>query len=76
MAASSQRDLDIIDQHIAEAEERIGRQTDLVEELRRDHQGTVAEEAAQLLSTMVDALEEMKEHRRIIIEKLNPPKPP
>ena len=75
MAASSQRDLDIVNQHIAEAEERIGRQTDLVEELRKDHPGTVAEEEAeQLLSTMVDALEEMKEHRRIIIEKLDPTK--
>ena len=73
---ASQRDLGITDQHIAEAEEPIGRQTDLVEELRRDHQGTVAEEAQQLLSTMVDALEEMKERRRIIIEQLNPPKPP
>jgi hypothetical protein len=74
-AGSSQRDLDIVDQHIAEVEERIGRQTDIVEELRKDHPGTVAEEAQQLLSPMADALEETKEHRRIIIEKLNPPKP-
>ena len=73
MAAPSRRDLDLVDRHIAEAEERIGRQTDLVEQLRRDHHGTVAEEAAQLLSTMIDALEEMKEHRRLIIEKLDPP---
>jgi hypothetical protein len=29
---------------------------------------TIAEEAEQLLSKMIDALEEMKEHRRVIIE--------
>src|SRR5262245_37482294 len=50
---ASQRDLDRIDRHIAEAEERIHRQTELVEELRRDHPGIVAEEAQQLLSITI-----------------------
>jgi septal ring factor EnvC (AmiA/AmiB activator) len=69
--AASQRDLDIIDQHIAEAEARIGRQRELVDELCRDHPGgVVAEEAKQLLSKMLDALKEMKEHRRLIVENL------
>jgi archaellum component FlaC len=73
---ASQRDLDRIDQYIAEAEKRIRRQTELVEELSRDHAGTVAEEAQQLLSMMVDGLEELKESRRVILEQLKLPKPP
>ena len=69
--ADSQSDLRVIEKHIAEAESQIGRQRELVEELRRTHPGgTVAEEADQLLSKMVDAVEEMKEHRRVIIEDL------
>ncbi len=65
---ASQRDLDTIDRHIAEAEEEIRRQRELVEQLRTSGRSTIAEEAEQLLSKMIDALEEMKEHRRMIIE--------
>jgi hypothetical protein len=68
--AASQHDLDFIDQHIVEAEARIRRQRDLVEELRRHHPGRVAKESEQSLSKMLDALEEMKERRRVIIEDL------
>jgi ferritin-like metal-binding protein YciE len=65
---ASQRDLDTIDRHIAEAEEEIRRQRELVEQLRTGGRSMIAEEAEQLLSKMNDALEEMKEHRRVIIE--------
>jgi len=66
----SQRDLDTIDQHIAEAEEQIRRQREVVEESRTGDRGTIAGEAEQLLSNMRDALEELKEHRRVVIEDL------
>jgi predicted transcriptional regulator len=65
---ASQRDLDTIDRHIADAEEEIRRQRELVEQLRTGGRSMIAEEAEQLLSKMNDALEEMKEHRRVIIE--------
>jgi hypothetical protein len=39
-----------------------------VEQLRTGGRSMIAEEAEQLLSKMNDALEEMKEHRRVIIE--------
>ena len=65
---ASQRDLDTIDRHIAEAEEEIRRQREQVEELRVGGRSTIAEEAEQLLSKMIDALEELKEHRRVIIK--------
>ena len=68
MTAASQRDLDTIDRHIAEAEAEIRRQREQVEELRTGGHGMIAEEAEQLLSKMIDALEELKEHRRLIIE--------
>jgi hypothetical protein len=71
LIVASQRDLDLVDEHIAEADERIGRQRDLVEELHRDYPGgSVVQEGEQLLSKMIDGLEEMKEHRRVIIEDL------
>ena len=60
-------DLKTIDRHIAEAEEEIRRQRKLVDDLCASGSNTIAEEAEQLLSTMIDALEEMKEHRRVII---------
>lgn len=66
---ASQRDLDTMDRHIAEAEEEIRRQSELVEELRTGGRSMIAGEAEQLLSKMIDALEEMKEHRRVIIER-------
>jgi hypothetical protein len=65
---ASQRDLKTIDRHIAEAEEEIRRQRGLVNDMRAGGSNTIAEEAEQLLSKMIDALEEMKEHRRVIIE--------
>ncbi len=65
---ASQRDFDTIDRHIAEAEEEIRRQRKLVDDMRAGGGNTIAEEAEQLLSRMIDALEEMKEHRRAIIE--------
>ena len=65
---ASQRDLATMDRHIAEAEEEIRRQRELVEKLCMSGRNTIAEEAEQLLSKMIDALEEMKEHRRVIIE--------
>jgi hypothetical protein len=64
------RDLKTIDRHIAEAEEEICRQRGIVNDLRAGGSNTIAEEAEQLLSKMIDALEEMKEHRRVIIENL------
>ena len=64
----TQRDLDTMDRHIAEAEEEIRHQRKLVDEMRAGGGNTIAEEAEQLLSKMIDALEEMKEHRRVIIE--------
>jgi hypothetical protein len=70
---ASQRDLKTIDRHIAEAEEEIRRQCGLVNDMRAGGSNTlqyIAEEAEQLLSKMTDALEEMKEHRRVIIENL------
>jgi len=63
-------DLDTVDRHIAEAEEEIRRQRGLVNEMRASGGNPIAEEAEQLLSKMTDALEEMKEHRRVIIENL------
>jgi hypothetical protein len=66
----TQRDLDTIDRHIAEAEEEIRGQRKLVDDMRASGGNTIAEEAEQLLSKMIDALEEMKEHRRVIIENL------
>ena len=68
MATVAQRDLKTIDQHIAEAEEEIRRQRGIVNDLRAGGSNTIAGEAEQLLSKMIDALEEMKEHRRVIIE--------
>ena len=65
---ASQRDLRTIDRHIAEAEEEIRGQRKLVEDMRAGGGNSIAEEAEQLLSKMIDALEEMKEHRRVIIE--------
>ena len=65
---ASQRDLKTIDRHIAEAEDEIHRQRGLVNDLRAGGDNAIAEEAEQLLSKMIDALEEMKEHRRVIIE--------
>jgi hypothetical protein len=65
---ASQRDLYTIERHIAEAKEEIRRQRELVENLCMSGRNTIAEEAEQLLSKMIDALEEMKEHRRVIIE--------
>jgi hypothetical protein len=62
------RDLKTIDQHIAEAEEEIRSQRGVVNDLRAGGSNAIAEEAEQLLSKMLDALEEMKEHRRVIIE--------
>jgi hypothetical protein len=62
-------DLKTIDRHIAEAEEEVNRQRELVDQLRTGGHNTIAEEAEQLLSKMIDALEEMKEHRRVIIDK-------
>ena len=67
---ASQSDLDTIDRHIAEAEEEIHRQRELVEELRTGGRNMIAGEAEQLLSKMIDTLEEMKEYRRVIIENL------
>jgi hypothetical protein len=64
---ASQRDLDTIDRHIAEAEEEIRRQRELVEQLRTGGRSMIVEEAEQLLSKMIDALEEMREHRRVFI---------
>jgi hypothetical protein len=72
------RDLGTIDQHIAEAEEEIRRQRGLVNDLRAsgsNTNNTIAEEAEQLLSKMIDALEEMKEHRRVIIQNSQRPIP-
>jgi hypothetical protein len=66
--AASQRDLKTIDRHIAEAEEEIRQQRELVDRFRTGGHNTIAEEAEQLLSRMIDAMEEMKEHRRVIIE--------
>jgi hypothetical protein len=66
----TQRDLDTMDRHIAEAEEEIRGQRKLVEDMRTGGGNTIAEEAEQLLSKVIDALEEMKEHRRVIIENL------
>ena len=66
---ASQSDLDTIDRHIAEAEEEIHRQRELVEELRTGGRNMIAGEAEQLLSKMI-TLEEMKEYRRVIIENL------
>jgi hypothetical protein len=68
--AASEHDLDVINQQIAEAQARIGRQRQLVEKLRRDQPGRVSQESAELLSKMLEALEELKEHRRVIIEDL------
>jgi hypothetical protein len=68
LMAASQRDLNTIDRHIAEAEEEIRRQRGVVNDMRASGSSTIAEEAEQLLSKMIDALEEMKEHRRVIIE--------
>jgi len=68
--ATSQRDLDLIDRHIAEAEELIGRQCELMKELRTGDGGTIVAEVEQLLLTMRDGLEDLKEHRRVIIEDL------
>jgi hypothetical protein len=65
---ASQRDLKTIDRHIAEAEEEIRRQRGLVNDMRAGGSNAIAEEAEQLLSKMIDALEEMKEHKRVIIE--------
>ena len=62
------RDLKTIDRHIAEAEEEIRRQRGVVNDLRAGGNSAITEEAEQLLSKMLDALEEMKEHRRVIIE--------
>ena len=67
---SSQRDLGTVDRHIAESEDEIRRQREQVEELRTGGRSMIAEEAEQLLCKMIDALEEMKEHRRVIIENL------
>ena len=67
---ASQRDLGTIDRHIAEIEEEIRRQREQVEELRTGGRSMMAEEPEHLLSKMIDALEEMKEHRRMIIENL------
>jgi hypothetical protein len=39
-----------------------------VDDLRARGGNTIAEEAEQLLSKMIDALEKMKDHRRVIIE--------
>jgi hypothetical protein len=69
---ASQRDVTTIDRHIAESEDEIRRQREQVEELRRGSRSMIAEEAQQLLSKMIDALEEMKEHRRVIINNLQP----
>jgi hypothetical protein len=41
-----------------------------VEELRTRGRNMIAGEAEQLLSKMIDTLEEMKEYRRVIIENL------
>jgi hypothetical protein len=68
--ATSQRDLDLLDRHIAEAEELIGRQCELMKELRTGDSGTIVAEVEQLLLTMRDGLEDLKEHRRVIIEDL------
>jgi hypothetical protein len=62
------RDLKTVNRHIAEAEEEIRRQREIVNDLRAGGSNSIAEEAEQLLSKMIDALEEMKEHRRVIIE--------
>jgi hypothetical protein len=62
------RDLETVDRHIAEAEEEIRRQRELVNHMRASGNSMIAEEADQLLSRMIDALEEMKEHRRVILE--------
>jgi hypothetical protein len=64
----TRHDLDTIDRHIAEAEEEIRGQRKLVEDMRASGGNMIAEEAEQLLSKMIDALEEMKDHRRVIIE--------
>jgi hypothetical protein len=64
-----------IDRHIAEAEEEIRQQRELVDRLRIGGGNTIAVEADQLLSQMIDALEEMKEHRRVIIENSQRSKP-
>ena len=63
------RDLRTIDQHIAEAEEETRRQRELVDQLRAGGRNTIAEEAEQLLSQMIDALEELKEHRRVLSQR-------
>jgi hypothetical protein len=73
--AASEHDLDVIDQQIAEAKARIGRQRQLVGELRRDQPGRVSRESAELLSKMLEALEELQERRRVIIEDLQRQKP-
>jgi hypothetical protein len=59
------RDLKTIDRQIAEAEEEIRQQRELVDRLRTGG-NTIAQEAEQSLSQMIDALEEMKEHRRVL----------
>jgi len=58
----TQRDLDTMDRHIAEAEEEIRGQRKLVDDMRASGGSTIAEEAEQLLSKMIDALQEMNEY--------------
>jgi hypothetical protein len=73
------QDLREAERHIVEAEARIAKQRELIEELARDGHDTTR--AIQLLETMTHTLEVMKQHRRLIKEKQRlrqrfPRKPP
>jgi hypothetical protein len=52
------------DRHIADAEGRIARQRDVIADLERDSHPV--KEARALLQTMIESLEQMQTHRRII----------
>jgi hypothetical protein len=54
------------EEHIADGEQRIARQRELIAELERDGHDT--KEAHGLLETMVKLLEQMQRHRDYLVE--------
>jgi hypothetical protein len=61
-----QEHLQQADRHIEEAEQRIVRQRDRMETLARDGHRQAAATAESVLQTMLDTLEVLKAHRRIL----------
>ena len=53
-------DLDLVKRHVVDAEKRVAKQRELVDELERDGYSTT--EAHELLEVMVDLLDQMRAH--------------